>query len=127
MKIEHFALNVSDSVAMAEWYVENLAFKMVKAGSDAPFVRFIADADGCMLELYSNSSAPTFDFSQVHHLSLHLAFESDCPETDQKRLEAAGASFVEKVETPDGDTLIMMKDPWGVAVQLCKRSQRMQQ
>ncbi|MFV0521844.1 MAG: VOC family protein [Mangrovibacterium sp.] len=125
MKIEHLALNVPDSAAMADWYVEHLAFRIVKAGTSAPFVRFIADTEGCMLELYSNDSAPIFNYQHVHHLSLHLAFEVDHPDVIKERLEAAGASFVEKIETADGDTLIMMKDPWNISIQLCKRAERM--
>ncbi|MFV0290190.1 MAG: VOC family protein [Mangrovibacterium sp.] len=125
MKIEHLALNVPDSVAMADWYVENLGFKLVKAVNASPFVRFIVDDSACMLELYSNEAAPTFNFAQVHHLSLHLAFESLNPESDAKRLAEAGARLIETVQTNDGDLLVMMKDPWGVAIQLCCREKKM--
>ncbi|MFV0505369.1 MAG: VOC family protein [Bacteroidales bacterium] len=125
MKIEHLALNVPDPVAMAQWYEEYLGMKVVKAGNEAPFVRFIADDSGTMLELYQNTNAPILEFNSIHHLSLHLAFLSDNPRSDVKRLAVAGATFVEELNTPEGDCIAMMKDPWGVAIQLCKRANKL--
>ncbi len=125
MKIEHLALNVPNSVAMANWYIENLGFTMVKSINESPFVRFIADNQGSMLELYQNNEAPILNYKAMHHLSLHLAFESEAPEEDIKRLVEKGASFIEKIETNSGDILVMMKDPWGVAIQFCKRAEKM--
>jgi glyoxylase I family protein len=37
-------------------------------------------------------------------------------------LEAAGARLVEAVTPADGSVLLMMRDPWGVPVQLCQRA-----
>ncbi|MFV0554177.1 MAG: VOC family protein [Mangrovibacterium sp.] len=125
MKIEHFALNVPDSVAMADWYVKNLGFTIIRADAESPFVRFIADDDGCMLELYQNPTAPTFDFPAVHHLSLHLAFESANPQADAERLMEVGAKLWEVINTPSGDMLVMLKDPWGVAIQFCRRAKKL--
>jgi len=36
-----------------------------------------------------------------------------------------GAGYVEEVNLPDGSKLIMMRDPWGLAIQLCKRGMPM--
>jgi hypothetical protein len=33
----------------------------------------------------------------------------------------AGATWVQDEHLPDGSQLIMMRDPWGLAIQLCKR------
>jgi len=58
-------------------------------------------------------------------LLFHLALTSFDPDADSKRLIAAGAVYVDEVKTPDGSYLIMLRDPWGVALQLCKRSRNL--
>jgi hypothetical protein len=57
----------------------------------------------------------------MHPLLLHLAFASANPEADKLRLLEAGATWVQDEHLPDGSQLIMMRDPWGLAIQLCKR------
>ncbi len=121
MRIEHFALNVPDPVKMADWYVENLGFKIVLATDEAPFVRFLADGYGGRIEIYNNPAGDVLDFNNTHPLTVHLAFVSEDPNADRAKLEAVGATFVEEVNLPDGGLLVMMKDPWGVAIQFCKR------
>ncbi len=121
MKIEHFALNVSDPVAMANWYVENLDFKIASAMDKAPFTHFLSDKNGGMIEIYNNPAGAILDFPNTHPLTVHIAFVSEDPDADKVKLEAAGASYVEEVKLPDGSHLLMMKDPWGVAIQFCKR------
>ena len=75
MKIEHLALQVTDPVAMADWYCKNLGFT-VKRSADAPVpVRFIADNSGnTILEIYNNPKAPMPDYSSMDPLLLHIAF-----------------------------------------------------
>jgi catechol 2,3-dioxygenase-like lactoylglutathione lyase family enzyme len=36
MKIEHFAINVKDPQAMAQWYVANLGMTIVRASDEPP-------------------------------------------------------------------------------------------
>ena len=55
----------------------------------------------------------------------HAIYGSDRSGTDRARLEAAGATFAEEVHLPDGSHLVMLRDPWGLALQLCKRGQPM--
>ena len=54
-------------------------------------------------------------------LILHLAFESVNPAADAKRLIEAGARWVEEAHLDDGSHLVMLRDPWGLALQVCKR------
>jgi uncharacterized glyoxalase superfamily protein PhnB len=57
---------------------------------------------------------------------VHLAFVSPDPQADRDRLVAAGASIVEALlQTPAGDELVMLRDPWGLALQLVKRAKPM--
>ncbi|MDF7808269.1 VOC family protein [Pontiellaceae bacterium B12219] len=127
MKIEHFAYQVNDATAVAEWYGEQLGFT-VKRGQETPFpVYFLADESGAvMIEIYSNPDVQTPDYASMDPLILHLAFVcAAVPETVQ-RLEAAGAILVSGPETmPDGDQLAMLRDPWGLAIQLCHRAESM--
>jgi hypothetical protein len=41
---------------------------------------------------------------------------------ERARLERAGATLFLEEPQPDGSMLIMMRDPWGVPLQLCQRT-----
>ena len=123
MKIEHLAFNVTDPLNMARWYVEHLGLKVKRRTVEAPFAHFLLDDSGTvMLEIYGNADAPRLDFPTVQPPALHLAFLSSDLTVDVKRLVMAGASIVADVHTlPTGDTFAMLRDPWGVPLQLVKR------
>ena len=78
-----------------------------------------------MVEIYHNPPDQVPSYSQMHPLVLHLAFVSSDPEADKSRLLGAGATSVQDESLPDGSLLIMMRDPWGIAIQLCKRGKPM--
>ena len=123
MNIEHFALNVNDPVEMAKWYVDHLGMKIVRKRDEAPFTRFLSDSDGnVMLEIYCNPENEVPDYPNMNPLLLHIAFSDVDPEKTRERLTSVGASFVEDVFLPDGGHLVMMRDPWGLSIQLCKRA-----
>lgn len=121
MKIEHFALNVSQPKEMAQWYVDNLDMKIVMSMDKTPNTHFLTDENGCMIEIYCNDTAEIPDYHKVHPLVVHLAFTSNNPSEDVVRLQKAGATLFEEVHLPDGSHLSMMRDPWGIAIQFCKR------
>ena len=127
MNIEHLGLNVPDPAAMGDWYAEHLGMD-VKLSQDAPVpVRFLADSDGdVMVEIYRNPAAPVPDYGATDPLALHLAFESENVAADYARLLAAGGTE----HTPPsiletGDHLAILRDPWGVPVQLVRRARPM--
>lgn len=123
MKFEHFALNVSDAPAAASWYEEHLGLKVVKKMKESPFMTFLADDSGTvMIEIYSNPKGETLDFATLHPLAVHLALVSEDPNGDRDRLVEAGAKVISDDILPDGSHLVMVKDPWGLALQLCKRA-----
>jgi catechol 2,3-dioxygenase-like lactoylglutathione lyase family enzyme len=125
MTFEHFALNVPDARATARWYVDHLGFTIARQREEPPFTHFLADDAGrIVVELYSNTSAATIDFPASHPLCFHFAVVSADARSDQARLEKAGATFFVEDASPDGTRLIMMRDPWGVPVQLCQRVNR---
>ena len=127
MKIEHFAYQTEVPGAAADWYVEHLGFS-IKRGSDEPVpVRFLADESGdVMLEIYNNPVVSVPDYASMDPLTLHLAFCCTDVEGETARFVKAGASIVTGPETlSTGDTLAMLRDPWGFAIQLCKRADPM--
>ncbi|MEY4488848.1 MAG: hypothetical protein RIQ79_1356, partial [Verrucomicrobiota bacterium] len=83
---------------------------------------FLADARGAVIEIYRNPAAPVPDYAAMHPLVLHIAFQSLDADADLARLLAAGATFVEAVLPPDGSKLLMLRDPWGLALQVCQRA-----
>lgn len=123
MKFEHFALNVSDAVIVSRWYVENLGLHVVRSRDDPPYTKFLADETGrVIIEFYTNPAAAVTDYAAAHPLCFHIAFVADDPGATQQRLEKAGAKFFAEDDLPDGSRLIMMRDPWGVPLQLCHRA-----
>jgi catechol 2,3-dioxygenase-like lactoylglutathione lyase family enzyme len=123
MKFEHFALNVPDPVAQAAWYVAHLGFTVARRRDDAPFTHFLADDTGrTVLELYSNPKAPVPDYAWQHPLVFHVAVVALDAKRERARLERAGATLFLEDPQPDGSLLIMLRDPWGVALQLCQRT-----
>ncbi|REL33169.1 VOC family protein [Rhodohalobacter sp. SW132] len=122
MKIEHFAINVEEPEKMADWYIEHVGLEAVSRKEKAPFTSFLADDSGdVMLEIYKNPPDNIPDYHQMDPLNLHLAFVSDDPDSDKKRLVNAGAALVSEDHLEDGSHIVMLKDPWGISIQLCKR------
>jgi glyoxylase I family protein len=123
MKFEHFALNVPDARATAAWYVAHLGLAILRARAEAPFTHFLADDSGrVFLELYTNPKDPIPDYPAQHPLRWHFAFAVADAKAEQARLVAAGATLAVEEPQPDGSLLIMLRDPWGVPVQLCQRA-----
>jgi len=124
MRIEHIALNVVEPEAMVKWYCENLNMK-IRRKSGRAF--FIADESGnVILEIYHNPAAPVPDYKAMHLLVLHLAFCSDDVSADRQRLLKAGATANGEISTAsNGDEITNLRDPWGLAIQLVKRSENM--
>ena len=85
---------------------------------------FLAVGNGeVLLELYCNSVAPVPAYGAMHPLELHLAFSSDDPQADANRLLKAGAALSNPlVTTAAGDQVIMLRDPFGLALQLVCRA-----
>jgi catechol 2,3-dioxygenase-like lactoylglutathione lyase family enzyme len=123
MRFEHFALNVPDPVAQGDWYVRHLGFSITRQFSEPPYMRFLADGSGrVIVELYHNPNGPVPDYPASHPLAFHLALVSEDARAERARLESAGATFVLEDELKDGTVLVMLRDPWGVPLQLCQRS-----
>lgn len=127
LKFEHFGINVADPVAVANWYCENLGMKVVRQGDAPAHMHFLADAtDRVVVEIYSNPPELVPDYPDQDPQVLHLAFATEEMEGTIERLVAAGATSVSGPgKTPAGDTLAMLRDPWGFAIQLTQRVEAM--
>jgi glyoxylase I family protein len=124
MKIEHVALLVEDPVAMARWYEDHLGLRTVRSSGPPADARFLADTEGeSVLEIY-RGGPPSPDYRAMDPLLLHVAFATrDVPST-RARLIAAGATPEGEVKVlPSGDEMAMLRDPWGLAIQLANRKQ----
>lgn len=126
MKLEHFALNIEDPLAMSAWYREHLGLRVVRQLQESPYTTFMADDSGTiLLEVYNNPAAAVPDYPNMHPLLVHLAFVSADPAHDARRLQQAGATLLSNQQLEDGSQLVMMRDPWGLAIQFCKRGESM--
>lgn len=123
MIFEHFALNVENIEQIVQWYVSNLGLKITSRQQEPPFMTFLADSsERVILELYHRPDAAITNFTGQHQLTFHLAFVSENAADDMERLLNKGASYVEEVKKEDGSHLVMLRDPWGMPLQLCHRS-----
>jgi catechol 2,3-dioxygenase-like lactoylglutathione lyase family enzyme len=122
LNLEHVACNVADPSAMAAWYVAHLGMRIVRRSPDASQIHFLADAAGrSVIEIYCNAADAIPDYAAMNPLRFHIAFAAPDPDASRAALVAAGATFVDERTTPDGSRLLMLRDPWGIALQLCNR------
>ena len=124
MKLEHVALLVADPPAMARWYEEHLGMKVVKKSDEGPgFARFLADAGGeSILETYASDVHPVPEYRAMDPALLHVAFATTEIAAARDRLIAAGATPTGEItENAAGDRFAMLRDPWGLALQLAQR------
>ncbi len=124
MRFEHFALNVPDVRAAGAWYARHLGLAILRARTEAPYTTFLGDDTGrVFLELYTNPKDPVPDYAAQHPLRVHFAFAVKDAKAECARLLQAGATLALEEPQPDSTLLIMLRDPWGVPVQLCQRAQ----
>ena len=121
--MEHTAIDVADPTAVADWWVKNLGFEITMQKEDTTHTTFIVDKTGKIaVELYRASDGTTPpDYKAMRPLQLHFAFLSKDVEADIARLTAAGATLLvhEKISGFNG---AMLKDPYGISIQLVKRA-----
>lgn len=124
MKLEHVALNVSHPREAASWYETHLGLEVVKRFEEPPYIHFLSDGQGGMIELYSNPAGDVPHYADMSPYTLHLAFRVDDIAATHEALLEAGAAPLGPVETTAaGDLLAFLRDPWGVTIQLVRRKE----
>ena len=123
MKIEHLAFNVADPVAMADWSCRHCGLRIVRHIPHPAQTHFLADDDATVLEIYCNPPDEVPNYRKMDPLQFHLALASVDPDADARRLIAAGAVRAGETRLSDGSYLVMLRDPWGLALQLCRRTE----
>ena len=107
---------------MAAWYGKHFALSIVRHMPQPHQAHFLADSDATVLEIYCNPPDKVPNYRAMDPLLFHVAFLSTDPAADAKRLMGDGATWVSDVRMADGSYLVMLRDPWGLALQLCKRA-----
>jgi catechol 2,3-dioxygenase-like lactoylglutathione lyase family enzyme len=123
MKFEHFALNVPAPREMAAWYVAHLGFQLLRSSTTGSLAHFLGDDTGRIcFEVYRNPAAPIPNYSAMDPLTLHFAVFSPAAAALRAALVTAGATLLSEDTFPDGSVIVMLRDPWGVALQICQRA-----
>lgn len=127
IRFEHLALNVADPIKTAEWYKENLGFKIVRQGGEPTYTTFISDEEGNMMfEFFHNSDYPIQNFLKWDHNSIHMAFHCDDIELIKNNLTKNGAVVASDIRITDsGDQVLVLRDPWGFPIQFVSRAKKM--
>ncbi len=127
MRLEHVAFNVTDVRALAAWYVANLDMKIARSFSEPPYIHFLVDSSGkSLVEVYSDPLGEYVKYADYHPVTFHLAFAADDMEATRRRLVAAGGKMDGDInQTPAGDRLAFVRDPWGYVIQLVQRQSPM--
>ena len=123
LRPDHLELNIADTREKAKWYVENLGLKIVSQSDGPSYNIFISDADdNMMLELNQDSKSPMLEFEKIDYNSFHFAFLVPDIASIKDKLISAGAKLAEDIKkTANGDQVLMLRDPWGQAIQFVKR------
>ena len=124
MRFEHFAINVESPAEVAAWYVAHCGMSIARSMAEAPFTHFLKDATGRVVwEIYRNDAAPVPDYRAQDPLVFHWALAVEDAQSERRRLETAGATLFQEVKPGDGSILYMMRDPFGLPLQLCQRAE----
>ncbi|WP_116124679.1 VOC family protein [Lewinella sp. IMCC34183] len=122
MVFEHFALNVPDPVAVGDWYVAHLGATILRREDGPKHTTFLADASGrVFLEVYRNGLAEIDAFAERHPLTFHFALQTQAAGKLRDALLLAGAELLEEMQPEPGTHLVMLRDPFGIPLQLCQR------
>ena len=125
--IQHIGFNVYNPIEVSNWYIQNLGMKLIRQGNAPEHVTFIADSGNNMeIEFYNKEKFHKIEFQKIDVLTFHFAFLTDNINLIESKLITAGAKLVEKTtKTPTGDKVAMLRDPWGMPLQLVQRSNPM--
>lgn len=100
---------------------------IVREGEPPGSKRFVADPGrNMMFEFYRSRSAPVPDYASMNNHQLHIAFMVDDVKAMCDKLIAAGGQLDGEITTTrEGDVIAIVRDPWGIPIQLLTRARPM--
>lgn len=123
LRLDHFALQHPAPEAVSAWLCLHFGLTVYRVSTSASRARFLkCPATGVMLEIYRQPEVTVPDYAAMAPAVLHLAFYANDIPAETARLVAAGATLAgEPGQNSAGDKFLMLRDPWGVALQLVSR------
>ena len=116
--IEHAAIAAANVERLAAFYVRVLGFEINYRGKTAIFVKA---SNGSMIEIIpaeGQQSELSPKAAGLRHLALNVIdFDSEC-----RRLEAAGVTFLEPPLIKGGNKVVFFRDPEGNILHLIERA-----
>lgn len=116
--IEHAAIAAANVERLAAFYVRVLGFEINYRGKTAIFVKA---SNGSMIEIIpaeGEHSELSPKAAGLRHLALNVIdFDSEC-----RRLEAAGVTFLEPPLIKGGNKVVFFRDPEGNILHLIERA-----
>lgn len=123
LRLDHIALQHPQPEAASAWLCLHFGLRVHRVSTSASRARFLrCPGTGVMLEIYRQPEIVVPDYSAMPPAVLHLAFYADDIVAETARLLAAGAgSAGAPGRNSAGDEFMMLRDPWGVPIQLVRR------
>lgn len=124
LRLDHLALQHPAPEAVSAWLCLHFGLRVHRVSTSASRARFLScPKTGVMLEIYRQPEAPVPDYAAMPPAVLHLAFHTDDIPGTAQRLTAFGATRAgEPGQNSAGDRFLMLRDPWGVPIQLVSRN-----
>ena len=123
MKLEHFAINVPEPAAIAQWFADHLGMRIVMAQDVSPYMHFVADDDGSMIELYNNPSAADAGLRrneplQLSHCLLVYQHRRGQRKADRSRGNSHRRDHLQRYRRK---VPAFFRNPWQIPVQFVQR------
>ena len=124
LRLDHVALQHPEPEAVSAWLCLHFGLRVHRVSTSASRARFLrCPRTGVMLEIYRQPDVPVPDYAAMPPAVLHLAFYAEDVAAEAARLVAAGAVRAgDAGRNSAGDEFLMLRDPWGVPIQLVRRS-----
>lgn len=124
LRLDHVALQHPAPEAVSAWLCLHFGMRVHRVSASASRARFLkCPATGVMLEIYRQPDVAVPDYDAMPPAALHLAFYADDIVAETERLLFAGARRAgEPGKNSAGDEFVMLRDPWGVPIQLVRRN-----
>ncbi len=123
LSVEHIGLAARDPIALKDWYVNNLAAKVIFQADQSPPAFFIELPGGLWIEIYKGDLASSE--TAINRLAgwRHLALRVDSIELARESLVAKGIEFNEPIKPAGGGgRVLFFQDGEGNLLHLVERS-----